>query len=273
MRKHRAPLDDDTIERLLTGHLEPADAPPGYAATASLLSDAAATVPDEQVDHVLVGSMVQAIAANPSTTGKQPTMISKVLTAKVAALAAGALVATAGAAAAATGNLPAPAQDAVARTASHVGIDLPDSDGDHPTGNTTNPSASDDHGVDVSGTARSTDATGRDHGKAVSDVARDGHGRPETTTTTEATDDDAETETETHHGRPEDAGSQAPVTTPNPGGTGTADDASSGHSTAGTDHSASQSGRGSANSGRSSDDHPSGHDGSGSDDSGSDDRP
>jgi hypothetical protein len=252
MRMHRAPLDDDTVDRLCGGRLDPADAPPGYAPVAQLLHQAAGFVADEEIDHDLLGSMVQAIASRPSTTRKPP-MTSTRFTAKVATLAGAALFASAGAAAAATGNLPAPAQDAVSHAVSHVGIDLPAS-GDHATGNTTNATDADQHGVDVSSTARSTDTSGRDHGAAVSEVARAGHG-PSTTTTT--TDDGASTEASEDsasqgHGRPADPGSQAPVATPNPGGTGTADTASNGHSQVGTSHAAPQASQGSANAG----DHP-----------------
>ena len=42
------PLDDDTAERLLSGRLDPLDAPPSYAAVARLLQAAAAPpTPDE----------------------------------------------------------------------------------------------------------------------------------------------------------------------------------------------------------------------------------
>ena len=39
--KPMVPLDDDTAERLLAGHLHPEDAPPGYAEVARVLQAAA----------------------------------------------------------------------------------------------------------------------------------------------------------------------------------------------------------------------------------------
>ena len=163
-------------------------------------------------------------------------MVRKTLSVKVAALAGTVLFAAAGAAAAA-GELPDAAQDGLSNASSHVGIELPASKDSHPTKDdhpsggaqheTGAPEAEgngpeDNHGAEVSAVAR-TDATGRDKGAAVSEVARNGHGQ----------------------------GGQNPdhpaVDTPNEGGTDTADEASNGASEDGTSNAAPQAAEGSGN--------------------------
>lgn len=262
MRKHRFPLDSDTIDRLLDGQIDPHDAPPGYAAMAALLSDAAATAPPaKEIDDALLGAMVHAIRTSPNPTiDRKPTMISKVLTAKIGVIAAGLVVSTTGAAAAASGSLPAPAQDAIAKAVSHIGVDIPTADGthptgddhpsaddhpstdDHPTGAGDNPTDADQHGTDVSGVTRDSEQSGADKGAEVSDTAKAGHG----------SDDSANTTDDSDAGKPTDPGSQAPVTTPNAGGTATASDASGGRSDVGTSRAPAQADAGSAN----ADNHP-----------------
>jgi hypothetical protein len=94
-------------------------------------------------------------------------------------------------AAAATGSLPDAAQDGLANAASHVGMTLPASHDSHPTKDDrpggkpdstptahtpSSPTHPENHGADVSSIARTTDATGRDKGEAVSTVARGDHG-------------------------------------------------------------------------------------------------
>lgn len=173
-----------------------------------------------------------------------------------AAFAAVALSATA--AAAATGNLPDAAQAGLANAASHAGISLPNPHSGHSNksgrGDETRIDAPRDktpagdnaqngHGKDVSKIARNTDATGRDKGQEISTVARDGHD-----TTPPAASSD---------GGPEDT--LAPVSTPNPGGTGTADNVSNdGASTNGTAHAPDAASNGSLNAGEhpTPDNHP-----------------
>lgn len=255
MLARRFPLDEGTADRLAAGELHPHDAPPGYAAVAAVLSSAQADLVPTEIDQALLGSMVRAITTSSSTpTVRTQTMLSKLLSAKIATIAAAAVLTSAGAAAAATGNLPAPAQDAVAEAASHVGFDLPASGDDHPTGNGDNPTEADAHGAEVSETARTTESTGADKGAEVSETARAGHGPDD------AVDDDA---TEDTHGKPADPGSQAPVATPNEGGTGTASDASDATSDVGTDHAPEQADAGSDNA--DADDHPTADDNPGSD--------
>jgi hypothetical protein len=257
MRNHRFPLDDATADRLMAGEVHPSDAPPGYAGVARILIEARSGLAATEIDAALLGSLVRAIQTSPDNV-RTPSMFSKLLTAKVGTVAAALVFSTAGAAAAAGGHLPAQAQDTVSKAAAHVGFTLPASGDDHATGNADNPTDSDSHGTDVSNTARSTDASGADKGAAVSEVARAAHG-PDATTATddnegtdnEATDEatDNEADDTAEQGKPVEPGSQAPVSTPNAGGTGTAGDASGGKSDVGTAHAPAQAANGSANAG------------------------
>ncbi|MDP1820276.1 MAG: hypothetical protein Q8K58_10365 [Acidimicrobiales bacterium] len=254
MFKHRVPLDSDTIDRLLDGRLDPHDAPPGYVDVVTVVRHAASGFAAAEVDDELLRSMVHAIQTSPApSTDRKPTMISKRLSAKVATAAAALVLSSAGVAAAAAGNLPGPAQDAVSKGLAHVGVELPTAGDDHPTaddhptgedhatGTADNPTDADQHGADVSATAHDTELTGADKGAAVSEVAKAGHGS-----------DDAEADEAVEAGQPAEPGSQAPVVTPNSGGTGTASDASGGKSDVGTSRAPAQAGAGSANAG----DHP-----------------
>jgi Mg-chelatase subunit ChlI len=216
-------IDARTADRLLAGRMQPDDAPPGLAALAHALHDAASAAPSVRPDAELLGSMAETIrdgsATGAPTSARRRSFLAKLLTAKIAAIA-GVLTLTATGAAAATGSLPGPAQDQLSSTASHFGIDLPSSDdegtdgddvtvpatveddtesddapdssesesddtqssddtesdsGDDPSSDAPAGNPNDNHGADVSSTAHDTEATGRDHGAAVSDVANQGH--------------------------------------------------------------------------------------------------
>jgi hypothetical protein len=244
---NRQPVDKGTAERLLSGATRPDDAPPGFAGVARLI-DMASTMPTAEqspAEAALVATMAEAIRSQPTPHPIAPqrkTVLAKLLSAKIAAAAA-AIALTATGAAAATGSLPDAAQNGVAKAASHIGVNLPASANDHARDATTKPTGADnstagedhagtndDHGTAVSDTARNTDATGADKGEAVSTVARNGHGSQSA-----------------NHPTGPPAENPAPVATPNAGGTGTADQASNGASTVGTDHAADQSSQGSAN--------------------------
>jgi hypothetical protein len=108
---------------------------------------------------------------------------------KAVAAAGIALVLSGGAVAAANGSLPDAAQDGLSTASDHVGIELPASKEDHPPAAESLEGASEDvstssaatehpdnHGADVSAVAKSDETTGREHGEAVSTVARDGNG-------------------------------------------------------------------------------------------------
>jgi hypothetical protein len=200
MRRHRFDLDETTADGLAAGRVAPADAPPGYAAAAGLLTAARNDLETAEIDPQLLTAMVQAIDTQPTTADRKATMPSKARSTKVGVLAAALVLSTAGAAAAATGNLPDPAQDALSKAAEKVGFDLPASNDDHTTGNADNGTDADEHGEQVSETARNTEP-GPGHGQAVSEVARAGHGADEA-------DDEADDEV-TEQGAPEDPGSQA----------------------------------------------------------------
>jgi hypothetical protein len=104
-------LDDETLERLLTGELSPAQAPPGYAEVAALLAATAAPpTPDE------LAGQAAALAELRAATRPQRAVVGLRRAARpprrrrvglLAAALVGAL-AMGGVAAAATGNLPAP---------------------------------------------------------------------------------------------------------------------------------------------------------------------
>jgi hypothetical protein len=180
-------------------------------------------------------------------------MLAKALTVKALA-AIGVLTLGGVSAAAATGSLPSAAQDGLANAANHVGVTLPASHDSHPSKDshpggkpevvapstpTTGANHPANHGADVSNTARTTDATGRDKGAAVSAVARGDHGPPTSVGKPDVTTPDT----------------SAPVPTPNAGGIGTGSTASDGANSTGADHAASQAADGSANAG----DHPTAH--------------
>jgi hypothetical protein len=110
-------------------------------------------------------------------------------TTKAVAAAGIALVLSGGAAAAVNGSLPEAAQDGLSTASDHVGIELPASQEDHPPADDSAGAAAEDvstsseatehpdnHGADVSAVAKSDETTGREHGEAVSTVARDGNG-------------------------------------------------------------------------------------------------
>jgi hypothetical protein len=107
------PLDQDTADRLLAGRLDPADAPPGYAAVASLL--AAATAPpgqDELAGEQATIAEFAALARSspPSPISRRAGMPSKRFSVKAVAVAVTAVLTIGGVAAAATRLLPGSAR-------------------------------------------------------------------------------------------------------------------------------------------------------------------
>jgi hypothetical protein len=179
-------------------------------------------------------------------------MLARALTMKALATL-GVLTLGAAGAAAATGSLPTAAQDGLANAATHVGVTLPASHDNHPTKDShpgqpaaapSSPTSVANHGTDVSGTARTTDATGADKGAVISAVARGDHGRP-------AADDESDGDAAEDATVPTTG---APVPTPNAGGIGTGSTASDDANSAGATHAAPQAAEGSANAG----DHPTG---------------
>ena len=109
-------------------------------------------------------------------------MLAKLLTAKVAAIAAVTMLGATGAAAA-TGNLPTPAQNSVATALSHVGVDLPKADANE-RGKQTSEAAKAKH--DDKG-----DKANDEHGNEAADDA--------TTSSTAEVEHKAEVENENEH--------------------------------------------------------------------------
>jgi hypothetical protein len=212
----RLPLDLDTADRLLGGSIPPADAPPGYSGVAALVGgldlEHEAVTPDEQWVSVLAS----AVRSSQVETGTSPrrTILPRIKF--TAAIAFAALVGTTGLAFA--GSLPGAAQDIASTMLAKAGVTVPgpnENAGDHPNtrgtsseSNVTVTPSSAGKGSEISDLATS-DLTGLEKGAAVSTAASNGKSR---------------------------AGEEhaAPVETPNPGGTETADTASGGASSAGT---------------------------------------
>jgi hypothetical protein len=112
-------LDDDTVERLLTGDLPPAQVPPAYATVAELLAAAAAAPsPRELAGQAPVLAELRAVtrARRPATATFRPAPAPRRRrrTGLAIVVVAGAL-ATGGVAGAATGHVPGPVREA-ART-------------------------------------------------------------------------------------------------------------------------------------------------------------
>jgi hypothetical protein len=147
-------LDEGTAERLLGGVLDPADAPPAYKRAAMVL-DAIAAPPssDELADEAAAVATLAAVArSSPNRARRRPTVLTKVLTAKMAAAAAIAALSVTGVAAAATGTLPDPAQRVAHQMLGAAGVPAPDNGSQDTKG-----AANGDHeatGPDASGAAR-----------------------------------------------------------------------------------------------------------------------
>lgn len=125
----RIPIDDATAEMLLSGRLSPDDAPPGYAGVAGMIQAATgpAVAAELAREPVVVAAMRSTPSARPATPRRKP-MRTGLLSAKLAALAATAVLAAAGVAVAATGNLPKEAQTTVSDAVAHVGLSIPKPD-------------------------------------------------------------------------------------------------------------------------------------------------
>ncbi len=243
----RFALDSDSVERIVRGAVEPADAPPGYGEVARLLQDAAAgaRISDPGTARAAtVAAVAEAVRSHRALelTSPRKSMITK---AKLAAAGlVGALTLTSGLAAA--NALPGAAQQAASDALAKVGVSVPapndhagthpDTRGksaDHPAGTPQTDASngsqpSDNKGSEISNLAHTTDATGVDKGAAISNDASNGksqagqHGPP----TANPAPNNASP--------PTPASGNAPVATPNGGGTSTANTASNGHSSTGT---------------------------------------
>jgi len=227
--------------------MEPADAPPGYGEVARLLQDAATgarITGSGTARAATVAAVAEAVRSHRGLAPASPRR--SVLTkAKLAAAGlAGALTLTTGLAAA--NALPGAAQQAASDALAKVGVSVPapndhagthpdtrGKSGDHPAATTQTDAngnqPSDNKGSEISNLAHTTDATGVDKGAAISTDASNGksqagqHGGPSANPTANTT---PPTSTP--------GSGDAPVATPNGGGTSTANTASDGHSSTGT---------------------------------------
>lgn len=228
-------LDKVTQDRLLTGGIDPDDAPPGYREVARLLQAVteAGDHGELELDHetrqvALAMGLVKRPSPASLPSDRRSRIRSGTRRVKVGGLVVvGALVASTGLAAA--GVLPDAAQDAFSAVLDRVGISIPASS-DHPASS----------GEEIAGIATTTDATGVDKGAEMSSVASGGVSQA------------GQHGSDSAGGAIEGAG-VAPVPVPSEGGTGTGDTASDGASGEGTvtadeesgSHSSSGSGNGS----------------------------
>jgi len=121
MPRHPAPtrLDDGTAARLLAGDLAPADAPPGYAAVATVLQAAAASPRPAELggEDAARAAFTAARCVGPAPRRRHG--------ARVAVLVAVGVLCLGGVAAAATGTLPRSVQSAAHDAFGSVGVSVP----------------------------------------------------------------------------------------------------------------------------------------------------
>jgi len=224
-----AKIDDDTMDRLLAGHIDPDDAPPGYGEVARILQAASSPPRGEhlsrEVEHVAAARRVMSPgSASIGGAGGSPSRHRRAL---AGLIVTGALLGIPGLAAA--NALPDPAQHAVSRVFDKVGISVPDTP-QAPTASIDHPAST---GAEISSIATTTDATGVAKGALISSTASGGKSQAG------------------QHGSAATPHGSAPVATPNTGGTGTADTASGGSAGRGTttadQHSGGRSAAGSGN--------------------------
>jgi hypothetical protein len=116
--------DQDTLERLLAGRLDPSDVPPGYEAVARLLAAATApAAPDELAGEPEVLAEFAAVVPShpPTLIPRRAPMLSKLASVKAAAAVLAAVLSIGGVAAAATGLLPSQAEQAADQAPSTTG--------------------------------------------------------------------------------------------------------------------------------------------------------
>jgi len=220
------------------------DDPPLDRRIRSLLDAAAAPVETTGPLH----GEDEALAAFRTSTQRtrRTSMLSSGVSTKAvvaAAISTGVLL-TGGVGAAAVGVLPGPAQQTASTVLKTVGISVPagegadhngrpeqttgDGAGENGSGQTTGKEAgenaevppADDHGKQVSETAKNTTADGADKGQEIAGIASDGR----------ADSGDHGSAGTPQGDKPAGAGNgEPPATVPNSGGTGTASDATDGH--------------------------------------------
>jgi hypothetical protein len=118
--------DQDMLERLLEGRLDPTSAPPGYGGLARLLAAATAPAAPEELagEQRALAEFTAVMRSTPPTlVPRRIAVPSKVFTLKAAAAALVAVLSLGGIAAAATGHLPGQASSVADRTTATSGAD------------------------------------------------------------------------------------------------------------------------------------------------------
>jgi hypothetical protein len=184
------PADQDILERLLEGRLDPASAPPGYGGLVRVLAAATApAAPEELAGEQLAMATFEAVMRShpPILVPRRSAVPSKVFTMKAAAAALVAVLSIGGIAAAASGLLPGQASPAADRAPATTGADaarhrLGDAAAAN-TGGSARAGATDGQGresavgPDATGAARAglcrawQAGKGADHGRRVDSVA------------------------------------------------------------------------------------------------------
>lgn len=118
--------DQDTLERLLDGRLDPASAPPDYRGLARLLAAATAPAAPQELagEQLATAEFAAVMRSHPPTLVLRRTAVPrKVFTMKAAAAALVAVLSVGGVAAAATGLLPGQASPVADRAPASTGAD------------------------------------------------------------------------------------------------------------------------------------------------------
>jgi hypothetical protein len=150
--------DQDLLEQLLEGRLDPASAPPGYGGLARLLAAATApATPEELADaQRTMAAFAAAMRSHPPTLSPRRTAVPrKVLTMKAAAAALVAALSLGGVAAAASGLLPDQASPVADQAPATTGADA----ATHGLGKAA--------AANLGGSARAGSAAGQDRASAV----------------------------------------------------------------------------------------------------------
>ena len=114
------PLDQDTVERMLAGTVDPADAPPGYAGVVRVLAAAAAEPTAAELAGEAEAVVAFRAARRPLDPSRRKPVFGKLAGVKALVAVAAGVVTVGTAAAAATGSLPSPAQQVAHRLVAAV---------------------------------------------------------------------------------------------------------------------------------------------------------
>ena len=136
-------LDEETVERLLTGELDPGQAPPGYAEMAALLAAATAAPSDEELagKEAALAELRAVTRARAAATSRPAKPVRRRRRVGLAAVVVVGALVTGGAAAAATGRLPEPVREATRRILGTDGRADPATPGAQPAPGTPSPGA------------------------------------------------------------------------------------------------------------------------------------